>query len=141
MSRLGDSSDHKSAEGEGTRSPLDVGDRQIARPGWLKNGNKPGNPHECLRCGAKTRKGTLCRAPAMPNGRCRMHGGASTGPRSPEGRAKCGLSNLKHGRFTREAKQRRQELRAFVKFEVAELHSMEREVRQFLKGLPPITRP
>jgi len=29
-----------------------------------------------------------CQAWAMPNGRCRFHGGASTGPRSPEGKAK-----------------------------------------------------
>ena len=28
-------------------------------------------------CGAKTRKGTSCQNPAMKNGRCRMHGGAS----------------------------------------------------------------
>jgi glucans biosynthesis protein len=27
-----------------------------------------------LRCGAKTRSGIPCRAPAMRNGRCRMHG-------------------------------------------------------------------
>lgn len=31
-------------------------------------------------CGAKTRAGGKCRAPAMANGRCRVHGGASTGP-------------------------------------------------------------
>jgi hypothetical protein len=31
------------------------------------------------RCGAKTRRGTPCQSPAMPNGRCRMHGGPSTG--------------------------------------------------------------
>lgn len=30
-------------------------------------------------CGAKTRAGGKCRAPAMANGRCRVHGGASTG--------------------------------------------------------------
>jgi hypothetical protein len=29
-----------------------------------------------------------CRAWAMPNGRCRVHGGASTGPKSPEGKAR-----------------------------------------------------
>jgi hypothetical protein len=29
-----------------------------------------------------------CRAWAMPNGRCRMHGGASTGPKTPEGKAR-----------------------------------------------------
>ena len=34
----------------------------------------------CPRCGARTRSGRPCRSPAMPNGRCRMHGGSSTGP-------------------------------------------------------------
>ncbi len=32
--------------------------------------------------------GLYCRAWAMPNGRCRMHGGASTGPKSQEGKAR-----------------------------------------------------
>ena len=35
------------------------------------------------RCGAKTRRGTECQSPAMPNGRCRMHGGKSPG--APKG--------------------------------------------------------
>lgn len=30
-------------------------------------------------CGAKNRSGQPCKAQAMPNGRCRMHGGKSTG--------------------------------------------------------------
>lgn len=30
-------------------------------------------------CGAKTRSGTPCKGKAMPNGRCRMHGGKNTG--------------------------------------------------------------
>ena len=34
-------------------------------------------------CGAKTRSGLPCKNRAMPNGRCRMHGGASTG--APKG--------------------------------------------------------
>lgn len=34
-------------------------------------------------CGAKTRAGGKCKAPAMANGRCRVHGGASTGPKEP----------------------------------------------------------
>ena len=42
----------------------------------------------CPRCGARTRAGTPCRSPAMPNGRCRMHGGASTGPRTAAGLAR-----------------------------------------------------
>lgn len=38
-------------------------------------------------CGAKTRKGTPCRAKSEPNRRrCRFHGGLSTGPRTAEGR-------------------------------------------------------
>jgi len=35
------------------------------------------------RCDAKTRKGTLCQRPArLPVRRCKLHGGASTGPRT-----------------------------------------------------------
>jgi transcriptional regulator with XRE-family HTH domain len=40
-------------------------------------------------CGAKTRKGTLCRAKSEPGRkRCRFHGGLSTGPKTAEGRAR-----------------------------------------------------
>ena len=39
------------------------------------------------KCGAQTRKGTPCRARALPGKtRCKFHGGASTGPKTPEGR-------------------------------------------------------
>ncbi len=34
-------------------------------------------------CGAKTRAGGSCKAPAMKNGRCRVHGGSSKGPKKP----------------------------------------------------------
>jgi len=38
-------------------------------------------------CGAKTRKGTFCkRLDLAINGRCRLHGGLSTGPRTMEGK-------------------------------------------------------
>ena len=38
------------------------------------------------RCEAKTRKCTPCQRPAkLPVGRCRLNGGASTGPRTKEG--------------------------------------------------------
>ncbi len=33
----------------------------------------------------------------MPNGRCRMHGGPSTGPRTSEGIARCTSAPTKHG--------------------------------------------
>ena len=37
-------------------------------------------------CGARTRKGTECKAKALPGKtRCKFHGGASTGPKTPEG--------------------------------------------------------
>jgi hypothetical protein len=35
--------------------------------------------HLSARCGARTRSGRSCRSPAMPNGRCRLHGGLSPG--------------------------------------------------------------
>jgi len=38
-------------------------------------------------CGAKTRKGTPCQCKPLRNGRCKFHGGMSTGPRTREGRA------------------------------------------------------
>lgn len=57
------------------------------RSGRLKNGNTPGDLRNAARCGARTRRGTPCQGPAIANGRCRMHGGPSTGPRTPEGLA------------------------------------------------------
>ena len=39
------------------------------------------------RCGAYARStGLPCEAKAMPNGRCKNHGGMSTGPKTPQGR-------------------------------------------------------
>ena len=65
-------------------------------------------PHaELRRCGAKTRAGHPCGRYAMKNGRCRMHGGLSTGPRTPEGRERARLAGWKHGRCTNEAKAQR----------------------------------
>ena len=55
------------------------------------------------RCGAKTRKGTPCQAPAMENGRCRLHGGKSTGPKTPEGIERIRQAHLKHRRYTKDA--------------------------------------
>ena len=41
----------------------------------------------------------------MPNGRCHKHGGASTGPRTPEGRERCRQAPLRHGGRGSEARQ------------------------------------
>ena len=55
------------------------------------------------RCLAKTRRGTECQRPAITGaGRCRLHGGRSTGPRTEEGRARIAAANTKHGRKTKE---------------------------------------
>ena len=66
-------------------------------PGALRNGNPRGDPNAALRCGARTRAGGACRAPAMANGRCRMHGGRSTGPRTAEGLARLTAAHTVHG--------------------------------------------
>jgi hypothetical protein len=42
-----------------------------------------------LACGARTRKGTPCkRTDIYLSGRCKLHGGLSTGPKSAEGKAR-----------------------------------------------------
>jgi len=50
----------------------------------------------CL-CNARTRSGRPCRALKLTHGRCKWHGGLSTGPRTPEGKAKCAM-NLRAAR-------------------------------------------
>jgi hypothetical protein len=73
--------------------------------GWLKNGNPPGDYATAPRCRAMTRDRTTCRGPAMRNGRCRMHGGKSTGPRTPEGLERSRRANWKHGAYSREVRE------------------------------------
>ncbi len=68
--------------------------------GQLKNGNPSGDFLAAPRCGAKTRAGCACRQPAMKNGRCRLHGGKSTGARTAEGRHRAETARLVHGRRT-----------------------------------------
>ncbi len=67
------------------------------RRGRLRNGATPGDFLAAPRCNARTRAGNCCRQPAMQNGRCRMHGGLSTGPRTAEGRARCAAARRTHG--------------------------------------------
>ncbi|MGE0120425.1 MAG: HGGxSTG domain-containing protein [Dongiaceae bacterium] len=70
------------------------------RRGRLKNGNRAGDLLAAPRCGARTRCGGECRQPAMPNGRCRLHGGLSTGPHTPEGLARARRARLTHGGYS-----------------------------------------
>jgi hypothetical protein len=70
------------------------------RSGRLRNGATPGDFLAAPRCGARTRASECCRQPAMKNGRCRMHGGLSTGPRTAEGRARCAAARRTHGFYS-----------------------------------------
>lgn len=65
--------------------------------GRLRNGNPRGNPNAAPRCGACNRAGNPCRAPAMANGRCRRHGGKSTGPTTDDGVKRLRLARTVHG--------------------------------------------
>lgn len=48
------------------------------------------------RCGARTRSGEPCRAPGNGRGgRCRRHGGASTGPRTEDGKKRARLAVIR----------------------------------------------
>lgn len=55
-----------------------------------------GRPSKKIECGAYARStGEPCKAKALSNGKCRLHGGLSTGAKTPEGRLKS-LMNLKN---------------------------------------------
>ncbi len=66
--------------------------------------------HRSPRCGARTRHGAPCKAPAVRNRRrCRMHGAApGTGGQSGNANA------WKHGRHTKEARAERKRIAALV---------------------------
>ena len=91
--------------------------------GWELGPDWPGQ-----RCGAKTRKGTPCKNPAMAGkARCRNHGGKSTGARTAEGLAKLGAIHWKHGRCTKAAKAEARR-RAQIGREIrSELRDIERD--------------
>ena len=58
----------------------------------------PPFPEECrgMTCGAKTRAGTPCKLTSIyENGRCKFHGGLSTGPTTQEGKRRSALNGFK----------------------------------------------
>ena len=66
-------------------------------------GTRFGDSWTGQRCLAKTRRGSSCQKAAIAGkGRCRLHGGASTGPRTEEGRSRIAAANYKHGNCTKE---------------------------------------
>jgi hypothetical protein len=89
-------------------------DRRFPR-GWLKHGNAPYDIMKVKRCGARNRRGSACGSPAMRNGRCRLHGGLSTGPKTAEGIERIRRAKTKHGLFSAAAIAERKRFRDLFK--------------------------
>jgi hypothetical protein len=62
------------------------------------------------RCGARTRRGTICQAPAMPNGKCKTHGGKSPG--APRGERN---GNWRGGFYSQKSQAERRRLRDLIR--------------------------
>jgi len=76
---------------------------------WRFGASWPGQ-----RCEAITRKGTPCQRPGNKvNGRCKLHGGRSTGPTTKDGMARLTASKTTHGR-TKKAERAKSKHRAEV---------------------------
>lgn len=65
--------------------------------------------NEAPRCGARTGSGAPCHCPAMPNGKCRIHGGLSPG--APRGAAN---GRYVDGYWTSEAVEERRFIRLLL---------------------------
>jgi hypothetical protein len=79
-----------------------------------------------LRCGAKTRAGTPCKMQGLYySGRCKLHGGLSTGPKSEAGKFKS-AQNSKRMRTANEPRE------GLLKLDIDE---------QKISGDPPVSRP
>ena len=82
------------------------------------------------RCGAKTRRGTECQRPAYKqNGRCGLHGGKSTGARTPEGLQRISEANLKHGRYTKDKLERKRQAAEVGRKCIAQIKIIEQRLR------------
>lgn len=67
-------------------------------------------------CGAKA-KGTNkpCQRYPCKNGRCRLHGGKSTGAKTEDGKLRQKMASWKHGHYSQEAIEERRQVREFMK--------------------------
>ena len=70
-------------------------------------------------CGAKTRSDHLCRSQAMPNGRCRMHGGSNKG--APKANKNAARPGSIYSQFLTEEEQ--------ADFNAAQLDQIDDELR------------
>src|SRR6202521_1983186 len=85
------------------------------RRGTLRNGNPSGDFAKAPRCGAKNRRGTSCQCPAMPNGRCRLHGGLSSGAKTAEGMERIRRAVIRLGRYSTAAQAERRYIKTLLK--------------------------
>lgn len=84
-------------------------------------GSEPDALASAPRCGARTRAGTPCRAPAVTGRRrCRLHGGAAV-----SGAPRGNTNALKHGFYSAEAIAERKRLRALIRALTWSLGAME----------------
>jgi len=107
------------------------------RSGCLRHGNPSGDFLAAPRCGARTRAGCACRQPAMANGRCRLHGGKSTGARTAAGLARCRTATLVHGHRTAEII----EIKSAAAQHARRLHTLTQAARRMAQPDPHSERP
>ncbi|WP_338026748.1 HGGxSTG domain-containing protein [Comamonas aquatica] len=87
-----------------TEAPMHYPTQQHAIPapasGRQSADHEPASVHlhsDC--CGARTRKGTPCKSKVLyRGGRCKLHGGLSTGPKTKKGKAASRRNGKKGGR-------------------------------------------
>lgn len=67
-------------------------------------------------CGAKgKRSGKPCQLYPCKNGRCHLHGGKSTGPRTQLGKERQAAAITKHGYYSKQAIEERRQIRELIK--------------------------
>lgn len=71
-----------------------------------------------LFCGAKAKQNNHlpCKKTAMKNGRCRFHGGLSTGPKTKEGKARIAALKYKHGNYSKEGIKEKKHMKEMLKW-------------------------
>ena len=67
---------------------------------------------KCTYFGAKRYTAVICqkKPPLIGKARCRLHGGLSTGPKTPEGKARIVAAHYKHGRRSRAFAEARKQI-------------------------------
>ena len=84
--------------------------------------------------GQNPKGGTPCQRPAFKhNGRCRLHGGLSTGAKTADGLKQISDANLKHGKYTKDKLEAQRHAAKVGRRTLAKLKNIEAQI--FLKGI------